>query len=121
MPTVRCDEGVKAAWESFQSAQSAPSSRTKRRSKANQLAYEGVRKEQQVGARTVLDVLNAEQELLNSQVALVTSQRNAEVAAYQLLAAAGQLTARDLALKVKFYDPDDYYDENAARWIGFGG
>lgn len=113
------DEGVKAAWESFQSAHSAIES-NEAQVKANELAYEGVRREQEVGARTVLDVLNAEQELLNSQVAVVTSQRDAEVAAYQLLAATGRLTARDLDLKVTFYDPNVYYDENAARWFGFG-
>lgn len=114
------DEGVKAAWESFQSTQSAIAS-NEAQVKANELAYEGVRREQEVGARTILDVLNAEQELLNSRVAVVTSRRNAAVAAYQLLAATGQLTARNLDLKVKFYDPNDYYDENAARWFGFGG
>lgn len=112
-------EAVQAAWQSFQSAQSAIAS-NEAQVQANQLAYEGVRKEQQVGARTILDVLNAEQELLNSQVAVVTSRRNAEVAAYQLLSATGQLTARELALKVKFYDPNAYYDDNAARWLGFG-
>lgn len=112
-------EAVQAAWQSFQSAQSAIVS-NEAQVQANKLAYEGVRKEQQVGARTILDVLNAEQELLNSQVAVVTSRRNAEVAAYQLLSATGQLTARQLGLKVKFYDPKAYYDENAARWFGFG-
>ena len=103
----------------LQSAQSAITS-NEAQVKANELAYEGVRREQEVGARTILDVLNAEQELLNSQVAVVTSRRNAEVAAYQLLAAVGLLTARDLGLKVKLYDPNAYYDENAARWFGFG-
>jgi outer membrane protein len=112
-------EAVQAAWQSFQSTQSAIAS-NEAQVKANQLAYEGVQKEQQVGARTILDVLNAEQELLNSQVAVVTSRRDAEVAAYQLLAATGELTARNLGLKVKRYDPNAYYDDNAARWIGFG-
>ncbi len=112
-------EGVSAAWEAYQSAESAIAS-NEAAVKANQLAFEGVNKEQQVGARTILDVLNAEQELLNSQVAVVGSERNAEVAAYQLLAATGQLTAKTLALKVKLYDPQEYYDDNAARWIGLG-
>ena len=112
-------EGVKAAWELFQSAQSAIAS-DEAQLEANQLAYKGVRREQEVGARTILDVLNAEQELLNSQVAVVSSRRNAQVAAYQLLAATGQLTAQNLGLKVKFYDPNAYYDSNAARWFGFG-
>ena len=112
-------ESVDAAWETYLSARSAIAS-NEAQVEANKLAYEGVRREQEVGARTILDVLNAEQELLNSQVAVVTSQRNAQVAAYQLLAATGQLTARALDLKVKLYDPGAYYDDNAARWIGFG-
>jgi outer membrane protein len=112
-------EGVDAAWETYQSARSAIVS-NEAQVKANELAYEGVRREQEVGARTILDVLNAEQELLNSQVAVVTSRRNAQVAAYRLLSAIGLLTARDLKLKVKLYDPGAYYDENAARWFGFG-
>lgn len=112
-------DSVASAWESFQSAQQTIVS-NQSQVKANELAFEGVSKEQQVGGRTILDVLNAEQELLNSQVAVVSSKRNAEVAAYQLLAATGQLTAQNLGLKVKLYDPGEYYDDNAARWIGFG-
>ncbi|MBU6443424.1 MAG: TolC family outer membrane protein [Alphaproteobacteria bacterium] len=112
-------DSVRGAWETFQSAQATIGS-NKAQLTANELAHEGVQREQAVGARTVLDVLNAEQELLNAQVALVTSERDAEVAAYQLLAATGQLTARNLGLKVKLYDPEVYYDDNAARWIGFG-
>ena len=88
--------------------------------KANQEAFEGVKAEQQVGSRTVLDVLNAQQELLNAQVALVSAQRDAQVAAYQLLSALGWLTAKKLALKVQVYDPSRNYKDNATRWFGFG-
>ncbi|MEI9932408.1 MAG: hypothetical protein WDM89_18180 [Rhizomicrobium sp.] len=69
----------------------------------------------------MLDVLNAEQELLNAQVALVSSQRNAVVAAYQVLASGGGLTAKSLGLRVKLYDPLEHYNEDASAWIGFGG
>jgi outer membrane protein len=65
---------------------------------ANELALEGVRAENNVGNRNVLDVLNAEQELLNSQVQLVTAQRDAYVAAFALLAAMGRAEARELGL-----------------------
>jgi outer membrane protein len=65
---------------------------------SNELALEGTRAEQSVGTRTVLDVLNAEQELLNSQVALVSAKRDAYVAGFQLLNAMGQAEARDLGL-----------------------
>lgn len=111
-------QGIHAAWQSFQSAKATIDS-TEQQQKANELAYTGVSREQQVGGRTVLDVLNAQQELLNSQVAVVTSRRNAQVAAYQLLAATGQLTAEYLGLKVKLYDPLEHYDDDAARWFGF--
>jgi outer membrane protein len=67
-----------------------------------------------------LDVLNAQQELLNAQVALVTSRRDATVAAFQVLAVSGLLTAKSLGLKVAIYDPLANYENNAARWIGFG-
>ncbi len=65
---------------------------------ANALAVEGVRAEQTVGTRNVLDVLNAEQELLNARVQLVTARRDAYVAAFALLVAMGQAEAHDLAL-----------------------
>ena len=63
---------------------------------ANELALEGVRAENTVGTRNVLDVLNAEQELLNSRVQLVTAERDAYVAGFTLLAAMGRAEARDL-------------------------
>ena len=111
-------ETARAAWESFQSAEGTIASAQSQLA-ANQLAFEGVTKEQQVGGRTVLDVLNAEQELLNSEVAVVTAKHNAEVAAYNLLAATGQLTAKNLGLAVKLYDPKDHYDDDSNAWFGF--
>lgn len=65
---------------------------------ANELALEGVRAENSVGNRNVLDVLNAEQELLNSKVQLVTARRDAYVAGFALLAAMGRAEARYLNL-----------------------
>jgi outer membrane protein len=110
---------VATAWAAFQAAQANIAS-NEASEQANEIAYEGVYKEQQVGGRTILDVLNAEQELLNAAVSVVTAKRNAEVAAFQVLAANGTLTAQTLGLKVKLYDPLQYYDDNAARWIGLG-
>lgn len=73
---------------------------------ANTLSLEGVRAENSVGNRTILDILNAEQELLNSQVQLVTARRNAYVSGFTLLAAMGQAEARDLGLDGgALYDP----------------
>ncbi len=77
---------------------------------ANKLSLEGVRAENSVGTRTVLDILNAEQELLNSQVTLVTARRDAYVAGFALLAAMGAAEARDLGLDGgALYDPTINY------------
>lgn len=85
--------------------------------KADQLALEGARAEQTVGTRTVLDVLNAEQELLNSQVALVTARHDAYVAGFQLLNAMGQADAADLGLSGgPLYDPLGNYRRVANDW-----
>jgi outer membrane protein len=83
---------------------------------ANTLALEGTRAEQSVGTRNVLDVLNAEQELLNSQVALVTARRDAYVAGFQLLNAMGQAEVEDLNLDGGYlYDPVANYDRVSRR------
>ncbi len=79
---------------------------------ANTLSLEGVRAENSVGNRTILDILNAEQELLNSRVQLVTAQRNAYVAGFTLLASMGKAEARDLGLDSGIlYDPMADYDK----------
>lgn len=78
---------------------------------AASLSLEGVRAENSVGNRTILDILNAEQELLNAQVQLVTARRNAYVAGFTLLAAMGKAEARDLNLDGGvLYDPDVNYE-----------
>jgi TolC family type I secretion outer membrane protein len=108
-----------SAWNVYQAALANIES-NEATAKSNEIAFTGVSKEQRVGGRTVLDVLNAQQELLNAQVAVVTSRRDATVAAFQVLAAAGLLTAKSLGLKVTIYDPLAHYEDNAARWVGFG-
>jgi outer membrane protein len=79
---------------------------------AAELSLEGTRAEQTVGTRQILDILNAEQELLQAQVQLVTARRNAYVAGFSLLAAMGRAEARDLGLDDKgpLYDPVANYD-----------
>lgn len=85
--------------------------------KANELALEGVRAENSVGTRTILDVLDAEQELLNSQVLLVTARRDAYVAGFQLMNAMGQAEADDLGLDGgPLYDPLGNYRHVAGNW-----
>lgn len=84
---------------------------------ANELSLEGTRAENSVGNRTILDILNAEQELLNSKVQLVTARRNAYVAGFSLLAAMGRAEARDLSLEVDpLYDPVADYDAVKNEW-----
>jgi outer membrane protein len=84
---------------------------------ANELALEGVRAEQSVGTRTVLDVLDAEQELLNAQVLLVTARRDHYVTGFQLLNAMGQAEANDLGLEGgPLYDPLANYRRVAGSW-----
>jgi outer membrane protein len=84
---------------------------------ANELSLEGVRAENTVGNRTILDILNAEQELLNSKVQLVLARRNAYVAGFTLLAAMGRAEARDLGLEIgTLYDPVAEYDKVKDSW-----
>jgi outer membrane protein len=84
---------------------------------ANELSLEGVRAENSVGNRTILDILNAEQELLNSKVQLVTARRNAYVAGFSLLASMGKAEARDLGLEGgPLYDPMINYEEVEGAW-----
>ena len=84
---------------------------------ANELSLEGTRAENSVGNRTILDILNAEQELLQSKVQLVTARRNAYVAGFSLLAAMGRAEARDLGLEGgALYDPMVNYDAVKDAW-----
>ena len=82
-----------------------------RQIRAARTAFEGVREEASLGARTTLDVLNAEQELLDAQANRITAVSNQYVAGYGLLAAMGQLTAQKLRLNVQVYDPSAYYNQ----------
>jgi outer membrane protein len=107
---------TRSAFASYQAAQNAIAS-NEVAVKANELALEGARAERSVGTRTVLDVLNAEQELLNSQVALVTARRDAYVAGFELLNAMGQAEADDLGLEGgPLYDPLGNYRRVADNW-----
>jgi outer membrane protein len=85
---------------------------------ANAIALEGTEREQLVGTRTTLDVLNAQQLLLNSQVQQVQNIATLVDNSYTVAAAIGRLTATDLALPVTHYDDQKYY--NAVKYAGFG-
>jgi len=78
--------------------------------RAAETAFRGVREEATLGARTTLDVLNAEQELLDARANAISAQADEVIASYQVLAAMGLLTAEHLGLAVQTYDPAAYYN-----------
>lgn len=86
--------------------------------KAAETALAGVREEAKVGQRTTLDVLNAQQSLLNARVNLLTSQRDRVVASYAALGSIGRLSARELNLAVALYDPSVHLDQVQEQWFG---
>jgi outer membrane protein len=105
------------AWGQLEAAK-AQIQATQSQVTAAEIALNGVREEARVGQRTTLDVLNAQQELVNDRVALVSAQRDRVVASYTLLSAVGGLTARRLALKVPVYDPIVHYTQVRDSWAG---
>lgn len=89
---------------------------------ANELALRGTRAERRVGSRTVIEVLNAEQELLGTQVQLIAARRDAYVAGFRLLQAMGQASSEDLGLgSGSLYDPLGNYRKVAGAWSDWGG
>ena len=112
-------ESATSAWETFNSVV-ARIQALQASVEAAEIALDGVEQEAAVGSRTVLDVLDAEQELLNARVALVRSQRDLEVARFDLLSAIGGMTAEGLELPVEFYDEGAHYSEVRSLWWGLG-
>ena len=85
---------------------------------AAEIALNGTREEARVGQRTTLDVLNAQQTLLNARVQLVGAQRDRVVASYAILASCGRLSASFLALKVQPYNPVVHFEQVKDKWFG---
>jgi TolC family type I secretion outer membrane protein len=111
------EELATRAWQTLQAARASVAS-FQAQSRANGVALEGVRQENQAGLRTVLDVLTAQQTLLDSQVSLVSARRDMIVASYQVAQAMGKLTAVDLRLPVLIYDATAYY--RAIKYLPIG-
>lgn len=86
--------------------------------RANEIALDGVQQEALVGTRTVLDILDAEQELLDSRVNLVRARRDEYVAIFNLVASVGSLHASQLQLAAPIYDPTVHYDAVKNQWFG---
>ncbi len=85
---------------------------------ANKVALEGVREEERVGQRTLLEVLNAEQEYLNAQEQLARTRRDLVVANYTLLANIGHLTGESIASSQVIYDAEAHYHDVRRKWFG---
>jgi len=108
-------EAAARAWDSLQTARAGIVS-FEAQVRAAEIALAGVREENAVGSRTVLDVLDAEQELLTARVNLVRSRRDEVVAAYELNTAVGRLTAQALGLPVEILDVEQHYRQTRGRW-----
>ena len=106
---LNIDQNVGNTWAQLAVA-NASLAATDQQIRASRVAYRGVKEEASLGARTTLDVLNAEQELLDAESARITAQTERYIAVYRLLAAMGLLTADHLRLGLTTYDPAAYYD-----------
>ena len=100
---------VAAAWSQLDVSRASITS-SREQITAARVAFEGVQEEATLGARTMLEVLDAEQDLLNAQSNLVSAERDKYVAVYSLLSATGLLSVDQLGLDVKFYDPKENFD-----------
>ncbi len=103
------EQSVGSAYAQLRIAQASIVS-TQEQVRAARVAFEGIREEATLGARTTLDVLDAEQELLDALAAQISAEVDQTLAAYAVLASIGELTAERLALDVPRYDPAAYYD-----------
>jgi outer membrane protein len=112
-------EDGNSAWESLVTARARIRSFSAE-VRANRIALEGVQQEALVGSRTVLDVLDAEQELLDAQVNLVRAERDELVAQYELLSSVGRLTGNGLSLNTELYTPEVYYNSVRNKLWGLG-
>ena len=112
-------ERATQSWEALQTARASIKAFQTQIS-SSEIALEGVQRENSVGSRTVLDVLDAEQELLDAKVNMVRAQRDELVAVFQLKLAVGALSARNLRLPVDYYDPNAHYDEVEGMWFSTG-
>lgn len=108
---------VRSNWGSLESAR-AQIIATQAQIQSNQIALNGVREEARVGQRTTLDVLNAQQTLLNSQVDLIRNQRDRVVSAFTVLGAIGRLNLAVLGVRTPQHDPQLHYNQVRDRWHG---
>jgi len=110
-------QNVVQSWGQLEAAKSNIDATTAQ-VQAAEIALNGVREEARVGQRTTLDVLNAQQELVNARVALVTAQRDRVVASYTLLSAVGRLMPEVIGLNVPVYNAHTHYQQVRDSWAG---
>jgi TolC family type I secretion outer membrane protein len=108
-----------SAWHDYQAAQGRAAS-YESQLKSSRIAVEGTGREYNLGLRPVSDLLNNQLEYFRAQVDLLGAQRDLRVAALQVLAAMGRLTARDLGLNVAPYEVEKHYDRVRDEWWGTG-
>ena len=106
---LRLEQQAGSAFALLQMAQAGRKA-SEEQIRASRVAFEGIREEAAVGSRTTLDVLNAEQELLDAQAGLISSETDEYIATYRVLAQMGKLTVDALNLPVQKYDPLEYYN-----------
>ncbi len=110
-------QAIGSAWSQLEAARASVKANRDGISAA-QLALDGVIEERKVGQRTTLDVLNAQNDLITAQIALVESERNVIVASYALLNATGRMTASQMGLQVAEYKPEEHYNAVKDKWFG---
>lgn len=115
----RARELATRSWRDLQTARAAIKYHQSEVTAAD-LALHGVKEELKAGTRTTLDVLNADQELLNAKVHLVRAEHDETLAILQIKASVGDLTTSALNLSVDAYNPVEHYDDVHNKWIGFG-
>lgn len=112
-------ENAEQFWETLVATRATITS-TRAEIAANEIALDGTEREALVGSRTTLDVLNAQQLLLQSQVTLVQNLASLVTDSYQVASAIGRFTARDIGLRVPLYDDNSYYNAVKNAWGGTG-
>jgi outer membrane protein len=110
-------QNVTQSWGQLEAAKAQVDATTAQVTSA-EIALDGVREEARVGQRTTLDVLNAQQALVQARTALVTAQHDRIVASYTVLASVGSLSPQILGLRIETYDPMVHYQQVRDRWIG---
>ena len=104
------NQEVKSAFAQYNSSLIKVNS-SKKQFEANQIALEGVKEEFELGTRTNLDVLDAEQEFLDSQVSMISSENNSKLSMFYLLLSIGSLSPEELSLPISKYDPNENYNK----------